>query len=99
LYESNSYSKLYLILQAEHRVITAIDILWCSVLYKHRLFQNILHHNFDCDYIHIYSVSHGMPIEICTVNFMIADTYLTGFYVMVHHNNGLFKHDLLLVIL
>jgi hypothetical protein len=40
-----------------------------------------------------------MPIEIFTVNFMIADTHLTGFYVMVNHNNGLFKHDLFLMIL
>jgi hypothetical protein len=34
-----------------------------------------------------------MPIEIFTANFMIDDTHLTGFYVAVHHNNGLFKHD------
>ena len=40
-----------------------------------------------------------MPIAICTVKFMIAHTHLHGFYVAVHHNNGLFKHDLLLVIL
>jgi hypothetical protein len=27
-----------------------------------------------------------MPIEIFTVNFTIADTHFTGFYVMVHHS-------------
>jgi hypothetical protein len=31
-----------------------------------------------------------MPIEIFTVNFMIADTHLTGFYVTAHHSSGLF---------